>query len=116
MPMNPPPPNVLRPKAPPPPPPPMRNPNIPDVPRPPRRPPVLVVKDQPFIGKAVGWLLLAMGVVIFALGYAKVMGDLDRWAEDYTLRHCSGKFDTPECRADQAKERAKAYSEYKERQ
>jgi len=98
------------PKGPPPAPPPMRNPNIPGyTPKMPRRPPVKYVEEPSWHTKLIGLLLLGMFVVLVVLGMNKTFDDIQVWAKDYDLRHCLGKYDTPQCHQDRADAKARAY-------
>lgn len=101
------------PKGPPPAPPPMRNPSVSS--RPPRmsclsnHPPVKYKDDLSWHTKLIGFLLLGMFVVLVVLGMSKTFDDMQVWAKDYDLRHCIGKYDTPQCHQDRADMKARAY-------
>lgn len=105
-----------RPKAPPGPPPKVSGKVIPPTPKLMPKPPPMRQISKPHwlctVLDIVGVLVIVV-LVVWALSYSWEIqtNKVKAWAKDYDLRHCIGKYDTPQCHKDRAISNAKAYEQ-----
>lgn len=107
-----------RPKGPPAPPPKVMGKNVPSLPKP--LPAALFKRPtaKPHWSRTLldltGVLVIAvLGVWALSYGWKIQTDKVKVWAKDYDLRHCIGKYDTPQCHKDRAISNAKAYEQTK---
>jgi len=109
----------VRPKAPPAPPPKVPGKTIPPTAKlPPKPPPMRQIPKPHWFRTVLDWVgvLTIAGLGVWALSYG-VLTQTEKvkvWAKDYDLKHCLGKYDTPQCHKDRAINKAKAYEQAKD--